>query len=319
LKKKRSEGALQSEIHKELKLSKSRVSEVLSELERNKEVVRESIGKSYRVWFFKFAPRPIEGVMRIGILKAAEYPHVLMAAERMKNTIHVEVFKDALELTKSLSMSQVDVAFSPFITQTLFALLLKSIKIHCIAAYNGSGIILKGEIGETFATSELSAMESNLKLFLEKSGIDPSKLSFRYFECPERMIESFSKCEVNALAIWEPYFTMLKKERRHIEFKEVIGDFPCCSMASNIKFYEGSKEILKEFMGNLKNCVEEIDRRKEYAARLLAKKMGFDEKLVLRSFDSYKFSASFKEGDLEFLDNYGLKLTKESLCKILET
>jgi len=316
------EGALQSEIPKKLGLSKSTVSELLSELENERLVVREkAAGKSYRVWYFKFAPKPIEGVMRIGVLRASEYPHALMAAEKIEDVkVCVEVFDDAQELTKALSMSQLDVAFSPFITQTLFALLLKSIKIHCIAAYNGSGVVLKKSLekAETFATSELSAMESNLKLFLEQSGLNVTDLTFKYFSSPEDMIEKFSSCEVDALAIWEPYFTALKRKYKCVEFREIIGNFPCCSLASNIMFYRHNRSILKEYLDGLKSCVEEIEEKKSYAAKLVAEKMGFDENLVMKSFDSYIFSASLNKEDFEYLEKYGLKLTKESMKRIWE-
>ncbi len=315
------EGVLQSEIPRKLDLSKSTVSEILSDLENEGIVVREkAAGKSYRVWFFKFAPKPIEGVIRIGVLRASEYPHALMAAEKLEDVkVCVEVFDDAQELTKTLSMSQLDVGFSPFITQTLFALLLKSIKIHCIAAYNGSGVALKKSLEKSraFATSELSAMESNLKLFLEQSGFNLTELTFKYFSSPEDMIEKFAGCEVDALAIWEPYFTALRSKYKCIEFREVIGDFPCCSLASNIQFYKRNKSILKDYLDGLKSSVEEIEERKDYAAELVAKKMGFDEKLVMKSFDSYIFSASLSRDDFEYLEKYGLKLTKESMKNIL--
>jgi predicted transcriptional regulator len=321
LERRESKGALQSEIHGELRLSKSTVSEILSKLEKSGKIVRErAAGKSYRVWFFRFAPKPIEGLMRIGLLKASEYPHALMAAERIESVeVYVEIFEDASELTKALSTFRLDVAFSPFITQTLFALLLKSIKIHCIAAYNGSGIALKGDIREarTFATTELSAMESNLKLFLELLGLNIAGLTFKYFSSPEKMIENLLRCEVDAVAIWEPYFAMLGKKYRCVEFREIIGNFPCCSVASNIRFYQNSKEVLEEYLNELRSCVEEVNRRKEYAAGLVAKKMGFDRKLVLKSLNSYIFSASIKREDVKFLERYGLKLTKESMQRIL--
>jgi len=315
------EGALQSEIPKKLGLSKSTVSEILSNLEDEGIIVREkAAGKSYRVWFFRFAPKPIEGVIRIGVLRASEYPHALMAAKKLEDVkVYVEVFDDAQELTKALSMFQIDLAFSPFITQTLFALLLKSIKIHCIAAYNGSGVVLKKSLekAEIFATSELSAMESNLKLFLEQSGLNVTDLTFKYFASPEIMIEKFLSCEVDALAIWEPYFTALRSKYKCIEFREIIGDFPCCSLASNILFYRHNRSILKEYLDGLKKSVEEIEEKKEYAAKLVAKKMGFNEKLVVKSFDSYIFSASLSKEDFEYLEKYGIKLTKESMKKIL--
>ncbi len=315
LKERREEGALQSEISKKLKLSKSTVSEILQRLEGEGLIVREKVaGKSYRVWFFEFAPKPIEGVVRVGILKASEYPHVLLACDEMN--ARVKVFDSALDLTKSLAMGLIDIGVSPFVTQTMFALTLRSIKIHCIVAFNGSGVVMKRDLKEckTFATSELSAMESNLKLFLEKLGFKISELSFKYVHSPENMIKSFKACEFDAIAIWEPYFTMLKDRFKHMEFREIIGDYPCCSLASNVKFYKSQRDLLEEFLEKLKRFAENFDR--DRASKLMADVMGFSRRVVLKSFNNYKFSAELNEKDFRFLENYGLKLTNESIRKI---
>jgi len=317
LREKREEGALQSEIPKKLGLSKSTVSEILQRLEDEGIVVRERVaGKSMRVWLSEFAPKPVEGLMRVGVLKASEYPHVLLACDDVGAV--VKVFDSALELTKSLALGTIDVGVSPFVTQTMFALTLRSIKIHCVVAFNGSGVLMKRNLKDcrTFATSELSAMESNLKLFLEKSGFSLSELSFKYFSSPESMIKRFEGCEFDAIAIWEPYFTMLKDGFEHMEFREVIGDYPCCSLASNVQFYEAQRDLLERFIEKLKGYAEGFDEGK--ASKIIAEKMGFDESLVLKSFENYKFSAELSRDTFRFLENYGLKLTDEIVKKIAE-
>ncbi len=309
------EGALQSEISKVLGLSKSTVSEVIQILEERGEVVRERVaGKSMRVWLSEFAPRPVSGLIRVGVLRASEYPHILLACEELG--ARVKVFDSAIELTRSLAFGTIDLGVSPFITQVMFALTLRSIKIHCVVAMNGSGVLMKKglEDCEVFATSELSAMESNLKLFLERSGIDLADVSFRYQPNPESMIKRFESCEFDAVAIWEPYFTMLKEKYEHIEFKEAIGDFPCCSLSSNVQFYKSRRDSLEKFIETLKRFAKGFDEKR--ASELIAEKMEFDVKLVRKSFESYEFLADLKFEHFEFLENYGLKLTKEAVKSI---
>ncbi len=299
-----------------LGLSKSTVSEVIRILEERGEVVRENVaGKSMRVWLSEFAPKPVKGLIRVGVLRASEYPHVLLACEELG--AKVKVFDNAIELTRSLAFGTIDLGVSPFVTQVLFALTLRSIKIHCIVAMNGSGVLMKKRIEdcEVFATSELSAMESNLKLFLEKFGTDISEVSFRYILNPESMIERFRSCEFDAVAIWEPYFTMLKEKFEHIEFRDVIGDFPCCSLSSSVQFYRNSKDLIEKFIKTLKRVARSFDAEK--ASELISEKMGFDAELVRRSFESYKFMADLKFEHFEFLENYGLKLTKEAVRSII--
>jgi len=142
LRERKEEGILQSEISRVLGVSKSVVSEVLRRLEERGVIVRERVaGKSYRVWLSEFSPKPVEGLMRVGILRASEYPHILLACRDLG--ARVKVFDSAIDLTRSLSFGSIDIGVSPFVTQTLFALTLRSIKIHCVVAYNGSGLVMK--------------------------------------------------------------------------------------------------------------------------------------------------------------------------------
>ncbi len=309
LKARGSDGVMQSEICSVLKLSKSTVSEILAELEEERSVVKERIGRAYRVWLADFAPFPVEGVLRIGILKAAEYPHVLITAKKFN--ARIVIFEDALNLTKAIAMGSVDVGFSPLVTQVLFGLLLKSIKIHAVVAYNGSGVVSRKRIEDarTFATSELSAMESNLKLFLDRLGI---QRKIRYFNSVERMISAFEYGEFDAVAVWEPYYSLLSGHK--YKFSEVIGNFPCCSMASNIAFYRSNKEEIAKFRKKMENCMEKMSEDKAVKALSL---LGFGSE-VRRAINSYKFSARIGKEDIEFLKNYGIKLTDENIRTLVD-
>jgi len=309
LKARGSDGVMQSEICSALRLSKSTVSEILTELEEERSVVKEKIGRAFRVWLAEFAPFPVEGILRIGVLKAAEYPHVLMAAKKFN--ARIVVFENALNLTKAIAMGSVDIGFSPLVTQVLFGLLLKSIKIHAVVAYNGSGVVSRKRIEDTktFATSELSAMESNLKLFLDRLGI---KGKIRYFNSVERMISAFKYGEFDAVAVWEPYYSFLSGYK--YEFSEVIGDFPCCSMASNAVFYSSNREEIAKFRKEMENCMEEMSEDDAVKALSL---LGFGTE-VRRAIRSYKFSAGIGKEDIEFLENYGIKLTDENVRVLVD-
>ncbi len=317
LRERREDGILQSEISRMLGISKSTVSEVLQRLEGEGRVVRERVaGRSYRVWLSEYSPKPVRGVLRVGVLRASEYPHILLAC--MDTGSVVKVFDSAIELTRSLSFGSIDVGVSPFVTQTLFALTLRSIKIHCIVAYNGSGVAMKRDVKscKVFATSELSAMESNLKLFLERIGVEVSGLKFKYFSSPDRMIEGFKGCEFDALAIWEPYFTKLRERYRCVEFREVIGDYPCCTLASNSGFLESRIKDVRRLISRIRRYAKGMDE--EEASNVVSERMGFERELVLKSFESYKFCARMKLKDFRFLENYGIKLTEEFVKKIFQ-
>ncbi|MET1123932.1 MAG: winged helix-turn-helix transcriptional regulator [Archaeoglobaceae archaeon] len=270
-----SDGALQSEIGEILNLSKSTVSEVLSKLEEEGKITKRLVsGKSYRVWLVKHAPFAIEGVVRVGILRASEYPKVVTAARKVGGI--VKVYDSALELTKSLVSGKVDVAASPMVTQLFFGVLMKNIKIFRIVAMNGSGVVYGGG-KDWFGCSEFSTMELNLRKFLAAKG---EKLKIRYFASPEEMLKSLS--ELRGIAIWEPYFSAVEGEKE--EFREVLGDFVCCSLAANTGFLEVNGELFDDFLSKFDSA-----RVSRSSAEELAALIGFDVDVVYRSFSSYEF------------------------------
>ncbi len=286
----REEGILQSEIPQITGLSKSTVSETLSLLQERGEVIRKKVsGKSYRVWLVKYSPMPVRGAVRIGILRASEYPKVVAAGEKLK--AHMRVYGSSIDLTKDLVHGYIDIAASPFITQAFFGVLMKNIKIVRKVAMNGSGIVFSNTDSEYWGCSEFSTMERNLRKYLKMEGLEGK---IRYFRSPDSMIKSLS--ELRGIAIWEPYFTML--ENRKKRFDELIGDYLCCTLAVNTSFSSLNQELFSDFL-------REFDRARtgKKEAEELAKLIGFPPEVVWRSFESYDFEPEqqFSESELEEL------------------
>ena len=306
LKQRKEEGVLQSELPKLANLSKSTVSEILSSLEVDKIVIRKGITKkSYRIWLLEYYPFPLKNMLRVGILKASEYPAVVMATKKLNGI--VKVFDNALELTRALSIGSVDLAASPLITQVLFASLMKNIMVFRIVALNGSGIVLRKSDCKKIGTTELSTMELNLKKV--KKDWD-----FVYFKSPERMIESLRSGEVDGIAIWEPYLTELNKEYEVVKFNELIGDFPCCSLAANLRFIEKNKHLFSQFLWEFDIYSKKVDLE---AARELSSYIGFNEELINESFSNFIFSHSLtNEEILEFVER-DILLRRESIKPLL--
>ncbi len=289
------EGVLQSEIPALTGLSKSTVSETLSILEEEKEIVRKKVsGKSYRVWLVKYYPEPVEGVARVGILRASEYPRVVRASKKLN--AHVRVYGSSIELTKDLVRGIVDIAASPFITQAFFGILMKNITIVRKVAMNGGGLVFSGVESDYWGCSEFSAMERNLRKYFELKG----EGKIRYFRSPESMIKSLG--ELKAIAIWEPYFTMLEGKKEL--FSEQLGDYLCCTLAVNNSFAEQNSDLLESFL-------TEFDRARvgKKDGEALAELIGFPAEIIVKSFESYDFypEQEFKREELKELRFGGLE------------
>jgi len=103
---------------------------------------------------------------------------------------------------------------------------------------------------------------------------------------------------------------------KKIHFKDVIGDFPCCSMASSLEFYRERKDLVRDLVGVIRESIECLDDKREEAARELSSLIGFNWRIVMKSFDSYKFVCRLDNKDFRFLERYGLKLTPENVRSV---
>ena len=305
------DGILQEELTKKYGISKSTVSTVLSKLEKDRKIIRRRVaGKSYRVWDVDFSPFPIDGILRIGILKATEYPSIFILGEEMQG-LKIRVYENAFSLTKDLAEGFLDLGCSPLITQVLFSLVYRSIRINAGCGFNGGGIV-KRKTPKIFGSSELSTMEFSLRRYMEEEKINGE---IRYSPSPEKMIESLRNGAVDAIAIWEPYLSKLEKEYEIIRFENIFGDYPCCTLASNIRIEESEK--FREFLENYKRVVDSIEERKEKAVELQNKYLGFSKEDVENAFYGYKYNWKLNLRDaINRLEEFGIKLTAESRNRI---
>ena len=306
------DGALQSELYN-LGYSRSTIAEALESLEKENLIVKKSVGKkAYRIWIVDEAPFPLENTLRLGLLRAVEYPHALLTAHDLKEkyNVRVLVYNSALELTNALSIGKVDLACSPLITQILYALLMKNIKVVSGCGFAGSGLVMRGELeeGVTIASSELSTMETMLKLFLERMGL--GKVKVTYFKNPENAVESLLRGEIDGLSIWEPYLSLLKNRGFRIySYSDYFGRYPCCALGVNLGFLNTNEALFHEFFEKFKDNTENLEKRKEEAVELIVRIMGFKEELVRESFGGFIYDYRLTKDQVEeMLDRFGLKV-----------
>jgi len=313
LKERSHEGALQSELY-ELNYSRSTIAEAIESLERDRKILRRGLGKkTYRVWIVEEAPFPIEGTLRLGLLKALEYPHALLSAKDLEGEydVRVVVYDSALELTNALSLGKVDLACSPLITQVLFALLTKNLKIVAGCGFGGSGVVVREGLktGIKIGSSELSTMETMLKLFLEKHNLI-ERVQVVYFKKPEEIVKAFLKGEIDALSIWEPYLSKLEKLGfKTYRYIQTFGLYPCCTLGVNYEFLRLNRELFHKFVERYKENTEKLEQRREEAIQLMEKLFGFSTKQIRNSFDGFLYDYKLTKDQIELtLERFGLKV-----------
>jgi predicted transcriptional regulator len=275
-------------------VSKSRISEIISELEKEGLIRRERIiGKSYKIYYNS-------KVLKIGIIKAAEYPFIMPLIKIMKNNnidVKVKIYENGIKVTKALILGEIDIGFSPLITQLLFSKIFDNIKIIAGASKGGSGVI--GLDDKIIGSTEISTMQ-----ILVKSIVKDSKV--KYYSNPEDMINALEKREVNSVAIWEPYFTYLYKRGYKLLYK--FPEIHCCTLAINSKIDE---DVMKKYY---EEAFSLFNSDKEKWIRNYAELLGMDKDLILKSSLNYKFESYLDINDyLNFI-----KQSKIDLLTLLD-
>jgi len=292
---------------------------VLRELERKGVVVRRRIGNTYRVWLSIFAPATQTDMLRVGLLPAAEYPHVVEAASRLEHA-RVRLFRNAIEATRALVMGEVDVCASPLVTQVFFGILTRSIRVLAPVAFNGSGLVLrKGVTPKSYASSELSTMEAKLKGFLREKGVDVYSVNIVYCSSPEEMVHGFRAGRYQALSIWEPYLTILSRERGVRVFRyEEKGEFICCTLAVNVKALSKKEHLIKRFLDEYEKALRLLKSRLKEQATKLAMLTGLDRDLILKGAGRYRFQGELNlKSVLSLLGEYGFYPTQNQLSRVI--
>ncbi len=307
-------GVLQEDFTHIHGISKSTVSTILSKLEGEKLIYRKRVaGKSNRVWHIHYSPFPISGIVRVGILKAIEYPAIFLAAKDSDDQkIIIRIYKNAFSLTKDLAEGYLEAGCSPLITQSMFALVYRSIRIVAGCGFRGGGIVTRVSNPQRFGSSELSTMEYMLRKFAEAKEIDAQ---IQYFQSPEAMIKSLNRGEVDALAIWEPYLTILSEKYKVLRFDSEFGEYPCCTLSINTRV-EDKKEI-RNFISRYKNAVNSLPKRRDVAISIESRTLRIKKSDIEKAFDGYTYNWRL---DLEYagqiLEDFGIKLTDESKKRI---
>lgn len=285
------ERVTQSEISRRLKASRSRVSEVLKELETKEFIRRTQI--SQRTVLVSINE---DKTLRLGILKSSEYAVVLLALNKLNGVIpfRVKVYDTSLDALKDLMTGSADLVASPLISGYFFHLINRDIRPLAGIAYGGSGIVRRGN-GGRIGTTPLSKMDEESR----KSG----RYSQVYYKKIEDMMDAFRDEEIDAAQLWEPYLTLLNGERNRSKSM-------CCALFAARSPSNAIRKFLDQYLKDLKKSFTKIDKRN--ASEMLSEILMLDEELILKSLDSYKFSPIIRREDLKYqIRSFGLPVGRE--------
>lgn len=296
----------QRELWQIMGISRSYLSELLEYLEAEGAIYRKKV--SERTVIVRIRK---ENRLRVGILKATEYAAVYLTAHDLSD-LHIELllYNNGMEELTALETGKIDIAFAPIVSGFMLHIVDEHLVVVSACARGGSGIVYHKQSGDIGSTM-FSTMDLKSRIY---SGYHVEKI--RYFDSPEEMISNFRDNKINALAIWEPYYSMLKgKNKKILE----PGKICCGALLLRDSINEHAKLFLDRFKENSRLLKE--GKRWTEAAELMRKKLKVSKKIILESLKNYNFDTMVSEKDIrDAIDNFGIKVPEKKytdfICKI---
>ncbi len=287
------EGVLQSNIHKALGVSKSRVSEVLKELENSGVIVRLKVGNQYLIKVRRNEGKEVglRKVLRLGIVWSSEYPFITLFAKYLERSLgyflDVLVYTNALEATWALANGDIDLVLSPLITQLYAYSLTKSLKIIGGGAYGGSFILENPRADkELIASSELSAMDACRAIAINE-GLLSTKETY-YFTNPKSEIPQLIRSGgAKYLVIWHPLIEFLRPLNPKIVARcDDLELHYCCTLASRTTL---SQELRNRISEIFVKAIEDFLKCPERCLEWYSLKVGIPTDILRKGLKYYGF------------------------------
>jgi len=286
------DGLPQSFIHRALGVSKSRVSEVLKDLELAGIVTRVRLGNQYIVRVRGGVKvSKVGNVFRLGLVWSSEYPFITPFAKLLRDELNygleVTVYPNALSATWALIEGEVDLALSPLITQLYAYSLTKALRVIGGGAYGGSLVMCNQRaLGDDIASSELSTMDV-CRAVAVREGISPASGTHYFTKPTDEVVRLASGGRVRYIVIWHPLIEeLLRLGLKPIAECRDLDISYCCTLAASSRIDDGLRErvsriyvrALEEFMKSPMRWVE------WYSA-----KVGIEADVIRRGLNYYEF------------------------------
>ncbi len=230
--------AYQADLVRATGFSKSRVSEVLTKLERDGVIGRKHVGKNYVVYMKSPPPERRQGKLTIGIIRSAEYPYVIPLRKKLSEKgieLEVRVYDNGIDVMKELSMGKLDLGISPMVMQLFFYFLESPIRIIAPAGAGGASIVSGKDLSDhpRVASTKLSTMELLVRTTVN-GAVMGEVGDMTYARSPESLVKMLMSRGAEAVSIWEPYVTMLTEMGFHrlADYSD-FGEHYCCTLASH--------------------------------------------------------------------------------------
>lgn len=258
----------QSFIHRVIGVSKSRVSEVLSELEREGLISRSKVGNVKIVYVNQglSAEHPERSIkqLKLGVTYSSEYLFLGGFVKKMKQkgiNVEVVIFKDGLEATRSLANGSVDLALSPLISQLYVLPAYRTYRVVVAGLKGGFRVLYRGDAGTVYS-SMISTMDYLRSIIIAKGLINADRTV--YYHGADQMLR-ISRGG-GYVVTWHPLYKRLIDQG----FKVVYGPRDidigfCCALGVSNTLGLRTQQLLKKlYIESIEEYEKNPDRYVEY-------------------------------------------------------
>ncbi len=269
--------------------SRSWVWKTLRRLEKEKVVRLEKKGGTLVAYP---AEKSHKKLLRIGLLKASEYPYIIPFARRLKNhysEIEILVYDEAFKLAYDIALGKVQLGMAPAISHLIVHRISGGLSYIFAGGSKGGAGIIEGRKGEGHVTTMASSME----LCSELNHLPHPRI---YLRKGEDIIRYVKKGQARYGVVWEPF--LYQAARNGLKTRPCDLPF-CCLLGGNANLKEDHETISKLF----EQAVAEARRRIDDPVLIdaYANIIGIDRTLVKNTVKSYEYLESPPMNDLSKL------------------
>jgi predicted transcriptional regulator len=291
----------QSHIHKAVGGSKSSVSEILAELEREGLIARVVVGRNKLVYVYPgLQERVVEQAQRalkLGIVYSSEYLFLggfVKALERRGWRVDVVVFREGLKATKAVAEGLVDMALSPLPSQLYLYPLYRSYIVVPAGLKGGFRVVELGGGGPVYS-SIISTMDYARHVALSKRLVEADRTV--YYRDPDEVKPG--RVKSGYVVAWHPLYIELERAgyKPILTPEDLEVDF-CCTLALSKKIGERAIDtVVEAYMASLRAYKRDPDRWIEYYSLVT----GIDTSTLRSATREYSLAESIGEKAIDKL------------------
>lgn len=239
--------------------------------------------------------KSFKGLLKIGILRAAEYPYIITFSKKLREIffeIKIKVYDEAFKLSMDLATGKIHLGMAPVIS-LLVVHRLSGGRVIIIGggSAGGCGLIYSKSKIESHATTMLSTME-----FCAELKKLPGKRI--YMKSGQELLQAASEGKVGISVAWEPYLEIARRKGLRVEMLEIPF---CCTL--------GAFHGLKEYYDKIKHIFKSSLSSSEWDIEAYSSILNLPSDLITNSINSYNF---FEDPPLEEIKK-NIEIIKETI------